>query len=390
MNWHYAQGGQQYGPVPEAEFQQLITQGVIRDDTLVWHEGLPAWQPWSVLRATAAPAGLPAGLVSPPGTPGSENANSPSDAPPVAAEPARIRCAGCSQLFAPEDTLELGGVRVCAACKPAHLQRLQEGAISLGMGSPGAGSGASHGTASADEIANRDYEVDAIARIEEAWRFLFKEPGLLLLGGVLVFLIVFAMQAVPYLGALLGLILTGPPLGGLVVFYLRRHRGETVQLGDAFNGFGPRFVPLMLAHLVPSLLPILFYLPAGVFGGLTAVAFAQSQGNPGPAVWSLGIVAGLLAVVGMGVAIWLSISWIYTLSLVADKGMHFWAAMSLSKRVVSRHFWQHLWLFFLGSLIGALGMLACCVGILVSMPLFAAAVTLQYDRLFRDLAPTRS
>lgn len=41
--WSYAAMGQQLGPVPESEVRMLIASGGIRDDTLVWQEGMTDW-----------------------------------------------------------------------------------------------------------------------------------------------------------------------------------------------------------------------------------------------------------------------------------------------------------------------------------------------------------
>ncbi len=59
MNWYYAEGNQQRGPVTSAEFQQLVADGKITDATLVWREGMAAWQPYGQIRA-AVPATPPA------------------------------------------------------------------------------------------------------------------------------------------------------------------------------------------------------------------------------------------------------------------------------------------------------------------------------------------
>jgi hypothetical protein len=75
--------------------------------------------------------------------------------------------------------------------------------------------------------------------------------------------------------------------------------------------------------------------------------------------------------------------------LVADKGYSVPAAMSLSRRVVARHFWQNAWLVFLCGIFGSVGFLLACVGIFVTVPVATAAVANQYDRLFRDLAPAK-
>ena len=43
-SWFYASNGQQQGPTPEAQFRDLIAQGSVSPDTLVWSEGMAGWQ----------------------------------------------------------------------------------------------------------------------------------------------------------------------------------------------------------------------------------------------------------------------------------------------------------------------------------------------------------
>ena len=50
MNWYYSEDGKQVGPIDETELNRLVTLGAVRSDTLVWHEGLPSWQPLGVVR----------------------------------------------------------------------------------------------------------------------------------------------------------------------------------------------------------------------------------------------------------------------------------------------------------------------------------------------------
>jgi uncharacterized RDD family membrane protein YckC len=54
MKWYYAEAGQQKGPVDDTSLDQLATQGVVRDDTLVWSEGMSGWQPHASVRGTRA------------------------------------------------------------------------------------------------------------------------------------------------------------------------------------------------------------------------------------------------------------------------------------------------------------------------------------------------
>jgi hypothetical protein len=62
-SWFYASNGQQQGPTPEAQFRDLIAQGSVSPDTLVWSEGMAGWQ-----RAGEIP-GLMSGASRPPAMP---------------------------------------------------------------------------------------------------------------------------------------------------------------------------------------------------------------------------------------------------------------------------------------------------------------------------------
>jgi uncharacterized RDD family membrane protein YckC len=61
MKWYYAAAGNQVGPIDETELNRLVTQGTVRADTLVWHDGLASWQPLGVVRGMAPAAAAVAG-----------------------------------------------------------------------------------------------------------------------------------------------------------------------------------------------------------------------------------------------------------------------------------------------------------------------------------------
>lgn len=111
MNWFYAQDGQQRGPVDEGEIDGLVRRGDIIASTLVWHAGLNAWQPYAEVCPLHGPVA------------GTER---PLSIKPVGAGEAR--CAECGDVFPEDDVVRLGGVDVCARCKPVFLQKLREGA----------------------------------------------------------------------------------------------------------------------------------------------------------------------------------------------------------------------------------------------------------------------
>ncbi len=47
--WYYTAGGQQAGPVSEAQLRQLAAGGHLNAGDMVWHEGMPQWAPASTV-----------------------------------------------------------------------------------------------------------------------------------------------------------------------------------------------------------------------------------------------------------------------------------------------------------------------------------------------------
>src|SRR5260370_21821594 len=65
MSYHMNRGGQQCGPYSPADLQNMMAQGQIAPNDLVWCEGMPSWAPVSQVLATQVPAAAPAVAPSP-------------------------------------------------------------------------------------------------------------------------------------------------------------------------------------------------------------------------------------------------------------------------------------------------------------------------------------
>ncbi|HUA85518.1 MAG TPA: RDD family protein [Bryobacteraceae bacterium] len=111
MTWYYADAGRQVGPVEETALDDLVRAGVVRDDTLVWREGMATWQPHSAVRGLRPPPPPPAAM-------------------PVAADSGY--CSECGRPFPMSQLVGIGNASVCAACKPVYLQRMREGGQGIG------------------------------------------------------------------------------------------------------------------------------------------------------------------------------------------------------------------------------------------------------------------
>src|SRR5580658_8093153 len=112
MKWYYADAGRQVGPVEDAQLDELVSSGAVRDDTLIWREGMANWQAHSAVRGPAKPIPIPAAAV------------------PIASE-TRF-CSECGRPFPAQDMVTIGSATVCAQCKPLYMQRVREGGQQIG------------------------------------------------------------------------------------------------------------------------------------------------------------------------------------------------------------------------------------------------------------------
>jgi hypothetical protein len=356
--WYYVENGQQRGPVSDAELESLHQAGTITTETLIWREGMANWQPWREVRA--APGGGTAAEAG-------------------GAASGGLMCSECGKGFQPDEVIRINDRWVCAGCKPVVLQRLQEGTYT--------GSSTATGLVSEAQVRERDYEHEVGAYLGQSWELFKADPGIIIGASALIGLCLFAINAIPYLSVILSLIFTGPLMGGLFKFFLKKLRGEAVTVGDAFSGFGPQFGQLLLGNFIPGILAGLAVIPGVVvIGIIVAIGAAGHQGEP----HFSSILVALMILVGFAsfcVMCYLQICWGFTLWLVADKKMTFWPAMSLSRAVVCKHWWQTLLLAIVSGLIMLLGILLCCVGVLVTAPISAGMWAYAYEKLFGDMLP---
>jgi uncharacterized RDD family membrane protein YckC len=116
MKWYYADGGRQVGPMEEAALDDLARTGVVRDETLVWREGMASWQRLASVRPRP-------GVPQPP--------PAPMPATPTGAP--QSYCVECGRPLPMSDMVMIGGAPVCAVCKPTYLQRMRESGQTAGQ-----------------------------------------------------------------------------------------------------------------------------------------------------------------------------------------------------------------------------------------------------------------
>ena len=151
--------------------------------------------------------------------------------------------------------------------------------------------------------------------------------------------------------AYVGVLINGPLLGGLYYYFLKKIRGQSATLSDAFAGFSLAFLQLFLLYLVSGILI------------------------------TLGLILCLIPGIYLGVAFY------FAYALLVDRKLDFWPAMDISRRVVNRMWWQVFGFVLLMALINILGVLALCVGVFVTFPVTLAATAYAYEAIFNGRQP---
>jgi GYF domain 2 len=205
--------------------------------------------------------------------------------------------------------------------------------------------GAVEAEAMAQDFLARDYELPIGRCIGRGWDLVMANFWLTVGASLLIFLVSGAAGAIPFGGLLLNYVLSG----GLDWLFLKLVRGQKAELGDAFAGFSLAFVPLMLFSLVSQLLT------------------------------GLGFVLCLLP------GIYLFVAWeLFTALLILDKRLDFWPAMELSRKIITRHWWQVFGLALLFLLAMLAGSVVFCLGFFIALPIVKAAKVYAYEEIFGD------
>ena len=143
--------------------------------------------------------------------------------------------------------------------------------------------------------------------------------------------------------SILGLLLSGPLMGGLYLYFLKKIRREEAGVETAFTGFRQPFPHLVIGNFL-----------AGLLTGL-----------------------GFLCLILPG--IYLLVAWILVIPLIVDQRLEFWPAMQLSRKIISKHWWKFLGFLIVLALINLAGIVACGVGLFITFPITFAALTYAYE-----------
>lgn len=354
MNWYHSDGVNRFGPISEAELIAARQGGVIHDETLVWREGLTNWITYrEAFAAPAAPQGSP--IV------------------PPQIDPAALgleRCCECAKTFPSAEMIRHGQLFVCANCKPVFLQKLTEGVASYAV--RGKRQLPVDPAQLTQEILSRGYTLNVRSCANRGIQAVKARYGVCLGASLLIMLCNQAAGVVPILGIFVTLAVAGALMAGLNQFYINVIRGETATVALAFSGFQTGFWRYAGTYLSMMVMVFACMIPAIVFGIIRSDndAFAGE-----PLFWVL-LIAGVSGMVYLGVA------FAFGMYLVTDLRLSPWAALQVSRRVVTRRWLSVFLVMLVGIAVMMAGIVLCLIGIIFTLPFFYGIMAQAYEDIF--------
>jgi uncharacterized membrane protein len=166
----------------------------------------------------------------------------------------------------------------------------------------------------------------------------------------LVITLVCGLGLIPIIGWIAVILLVPPLVIGFIRFNAKCVRGQPATLGDCFSGFDV-FGTSVLSYILMVLLVL------------------------------VGTVLCILP------GIYLAIAYTFVWNLLADRKGSAWECLEMSRQAVTAHWGWALLLLFVASLLAYAGIIACIIGVFVTMPFYGLMLAAAYDRLFADQPP---
>jgi membrane-anchored glycerophosphoryl diester phosphodiesterase (GDPDase) len=171
-----------------------------------------------------------------------------------------------------------------------------------------------------------------------------------------------------------------PLLTGIMMMAIKHSREEkdALELRSIFDyykltgklSFASLFIYLFTVF-IPMIMIMLFPGTIVQFAGAGTGAF---------------LVLILAAIIFLSISVYLSIAYIFTLPLIADKGLHVWEAMELSRKTVAKRWGKFAWVVTILSLAGIAGLLTFGIGLIWAIPFFFVTLYgLLYVMIFDDV-----
>lgn len=153
-------------------------------------------------------------------------------------------------------------------------------------------------------------------------------------------------------------ILSGPMFAGLIIIILAclDKKEPKAEIGDIFKGF---------EYFLDSFLFVIIW-------GAISIAITLL----------LNLIPCAGQIISMFVSIIISTLVMFGIFLIVDRKMNFWPASLTSINLIKTNFFPFAGLMIVAGVLGYIGVLACGIGIIITMPIGACIIAVAYRNLF--------
>ena len=221
------------------------------------------------------------------------------------------------------------------------------------------------------------------------------------------------IATIPVVGIILNLILWtalpilffslfAPLTPGPLLFLIRLIRNEPARMEDIIAGYTRNGIQCVLAFLVQNVVYHIFVFLGGLliilatgwpFIKLLIDAAKAGTGSPPTGIPELGITFFAGNIIGLLIIVipttYLAISWAYSMVLIVDRKMNFWPAMELSRKTLTKHWFQIFFFLIAIGIISSLGVIVCGVGLFVTIPMAMTMLAASYVHIFDERSQGR-
>lgn len=238
---------------------------------------------------------------------------------------------------------------------------------------------------SLESVLSEGYQFKMGDYISAAFKQFGNDAGSYIGFTILYFIISGVVGAIPFLGTIAGLIVNPPLIAGIFIFARLHKKGKSKSFNNFFDGFKGQWIQLVLQNFITSIIvglavmlviaPFFFTTMLEIF---TNVGNLDSMNDPEEMqAFVLGlltgkIIFGFLLAMLIGAAI--AVLYVLAPMFILFRGMGFWDAMEASRKVVTKNYMQFFVMMIVLMFIGIFGVLLCCVGLLVAIPVIYLAM----------------
>ncbi len=243
---------------------------------------------------------------------------------------------------------------------------------------------------SLETVLNDGYQFDLGKYINEGFKLFGGDAGIYIAYTIVYFIIAGVTSSIPIVGWLASLFIGPPLLAGWYLYARNQKKGFSKSFGNFFEAFKIQWMQLVLQSLISAIFVgiavSIVVLPFFISMIVDLIAHAkESQPVTDPEEMQELLLSMLTGKVILGIVLaalvgaMVSVLYVLAPMFIVFRGMGFWEAMEASRKVVTKNYGQFLLFMIILIVIGIVGFMMCCVGLLAAIPVIYLAIYSSFE-----------